>query len=235
MKKETISIIYKVLVALCLLTGILLNVINTTSITAILSYYTLQSNIICLAMFIEIIVIMILYKEYRFSDIYYILKGGITIAILITIITYQVALVPNNFHMDVVYTTNTDRYWANLFVHIISPIMVIGDYILFDEKGNFKLYYPFIWLCIPLYYVLYVYTYSAKGGHFYGIGGSRKFAYIFLDYNQYSIKNGYLPWPEIGSSTQVLAIIVTFSSFSSPFLASAPLPRSWRSAPCFSS
>ena len=184
MKKETISIIYKVLVALCLLTGILLNVINTTSITAILSYYTLQSNIICLAMFIEIIVIRILYKEYRFSDIYYILKGGITIAILITIITYQVALVPNNFHMDVVYTTNTDRYWANLFVHIISPIMVIGDYILFDEKGNFKLYYPFIWLCIPLYYVLYVYTYSAKGGRFYGIGGSRRFAYIFLDYNQ---------------------------------------------------
>ncbi len=184
MKERRLSIIFKLLVVLCLLTGILLNVIHTTSIIAILSYYTLQSNIICLAMFLGTIVAIVLKKDYRSSNIYYLLKGAVTIAIIITIITYHVALVPNNFNMDMAYTTNTNRYWANLFVHAISPIMVIGDYILFDNKGNFKNYYPLIWLFIPLGYVIYVYVYHALGGRFYGIGGSREFAYKFLDYKQ---------------------------------------------------
>lgn len=184
MKERKVSTIYKLLVILSLLTGIFLNLANTTSVTAMLSYYTLQSNIICLVMFVGIMVTIVLHKDYRTSSIYYLLKGGIVVSILVTAITYQVALVPNNFNMDVAYTTNTDRIWANLFVHVISPAMVVGDYILFDTKGNFKYYYPFIWLFIPLNYVLYVYTYSARGGRFYGIGGSREFAYIFLDYNQ---------------------------------------------------
>lgn len=184
MKKETISNIYKLLVILSLLIGIFLNLINTTSVRAMLSYYTLQSNIICLIMFIGIIVAVMLHKDYRSSNIYYLLKGGVIITILVTAITYQIALIPNNFSMDIAYKTNTDRIWANLFVHVISPAMVVGDYILFDIKGNLKYYYPFIWLFIPLNYALYVYTYSARGGRFYGIGGSREFAYIFLDYNQ---------------------------------------------------
>ena len=184
MKRERFSVIFKLLVIISLVTGILLNVLNTTSVTAMLSYYTLQSNIICLVMFIGIILAIVLHKDYRTSNIYYLLKGGVIIVILITAITYQVALVPNNFSMDITYTTNTDRVWANLFVHVISPAMVIVDYILFDIKGNFKYYYPLIWLFILLNYVLYVYTYSARGGRFYGIGGSKEFAYIFLDYNQ---------------------------------------------------
>ena len=184
MKRERFSVIFKLLVIISLVTGILLNVLNTTSVTAMLSYYTLQSNIICLVMFIGIILAIVLHKDYRTSNIYYLLKGGVIIVILITAITYQVALVPNNFSMDITYTTNTDRVWANLFVHVISPAMVIVDYILFDIKGNFKYYYPLIWLFILLNYVLYVYTYSARGGRFYGIGGSKAFAYIFLDYNQ---------------------------------------------------
>ena len=31
-------------------------------------------------------------------------------------------------------------------------------------------------------YIKYSYTYSWRGGKFYGIGGSRKYAYAFLDY-----------------------------------------------------
>ena len=55
---------------------------------------------------------------------------------------------------------------------------------MFDEKGHFKYYYPFIWLIQPLNYIVYVYTYSRLGGTFYNIGGSKKFAYFFLDYNE---------------------------------------------------
>lgn len=184
MKERKISIIFKLLVIISLLTGILLNVVHTTSISAILSYYTLQSNIICLVMFIGTITVIILKKDYRSDNKYYILKGGVVVAILVTAITYQVALAPNGFQMDISYTMRTERYWANLFVHIISPILVLLDYVLFDSKGKFKYKYPFIWLCIPLGYVIYVYIYNVLGGRFFGIGGSREYAYKFLDYKQ---------------------------------------------------
>lgn len=193
MKERKVSIIFKLLVILSLLTGILLNVIHTTSLSAILSYYTLQSNIICLVMFVRIMVAIILKKDYRSNSRYYLLKGAVVMAILITAITYQVALAPNGFQMDISYTIRTKRYWANLFVHVISPILVLLDYVLFDQKGNFKYKYPFIWLCIPWGYVIYVYIYSALGGRFFGIGGSREYAYKFLDYKQIGYL-GVLKW-----------------------------------------
>ena len=132
-------------------------------------------------------------------------------AILITGITYQIALAPNNFYMDISYTMRTERYWANLLVHVISPILVLLDYVLFDEKGNFKYYYPIIWLFLPLGYVIYVYSYSARGGSFYGIGGSREFAYIFLDYNQI----GYVG---VIKAIAVIVIFILIVSFVLGFL-----------------
>ena len=184
MKREKFSVIFKLLVIMSLLTGILLNVIHTTSLSAILSYYTLQSNMICLAMFVGIMVMIVLKKDYRSDNKYYILKGAVVMAILVTAITYQVALAPNGFQMDISYTMRPERYWANLFVHVISPMLVLLDYVLFDPKGNLKYKYPFIWLCIPWGYVIYVYIYNALGGRFFGIGGSREYVYKFLNYKQ---------------------------------------------------
>jgi hypothetical protein len=124
---------------------------------------------------------ILLKKDYRKSEVYYVVKGGIVICIFITAIMYQIALMPYGFHMDYNFE---NRYLANLLVHVVSPLLVILDYFLFDTKGKFKWFYPIIWLFIPLNYIIYVYTYSLSGGRFYGIGGSRDFAYIFLDYNQ---------------------------------------------------
>ena len=81
-----------------------------------------------------------------------------------------------------------NKQLANFLVHTVSPTLVLLDYVLFDEKGHFKLFYPILWLIQPLNYVVYVYTYSNLGGSFYNIGGSRRFAYFFLDYK----KLGYL-------------------------------------------
>ena len=183
-KKGIISRIYRLLVIISLLTGILLNVTGTTSVAAILSYYTLQSNIICLMAFIGIEIISLLKKNYEDNDVYYLVKGSITIIIFITAIVYAVALMPNNFQMDSISPSlgNLREFLSNFLVHRLSPILVCLDYFLFDKKGKFKLYYPLIWVFIPLNYLTYVYTYSAHGGEFFGVGGSNRFAYFFLDY-----------------------------------------------------
>lgn len=186
MTKRKLSLSYKILVILSLLAGILINVIKTTSISAILSYYTLQSNIICLIAFVCIVILELREKQYK-NEVYYLVKGAIMIAILITGITYLCALAPIGFQMDFRQKTLAKTI-ANLFVHVVSPILVTMDYFLFDEKGNFKRYYPIIWLFIPFDYILYVYSYGSSGGVFFNIGGSKKFAYFFLDYE----KIGYL-------------------------------------------
>lgn len=187
MTKRKISLCYRILVILSLLAGILINVIKTSSISAILSYYTLQSNIICFIVFFCIVYMELKKKDYK-SDVYYLVKGAITIAILITGITYICALAPTGFQMDFQQKSLANKTISNLLVHVVSPILVTLDYFLFDEKGHFKRYYPIIWLFIPFDYMLYVYTYSSSGGMFFNIGGSKKFAYFFLDYE----KIGYI-------------------------------------------
>ena len=113
--------------------------------------------------------------------------------ILITFSCYHIALSPHGFNMESLQQDLVYRKIANFFVHTFSPIMVILDYFLFDTKGNFKLYYPFLWLVFPLNYVLYVYVYAAQGGTFHGIGGSEHFAYFFLDYTKVGV-SGVLKW-----------------------------------------
>lgn len=178
-----ISYVYRFLLIIALFTGITLNVLGTSSVSVILSYYTLQSNIICLAFFVFITIISIRTEDYQNNDVYHLLKGSVTITILITGLVYLVALGPTGFEMNI-NTSGISKFLANFLVHIVSPFMVLLDYFLFDKKGTFKWYYPFIWLIVPLNYLVYVYTYSAHGGHFFGIGGSDRFAYLFLDYTQ---------------------------------------------------
>ena len=193
---RNISIVYKILTALVLLTGILLHLIKTDSIISMLSYYTFQSNIMCFFAFATYIIIEFRekYNKCKKGDIYYFFKGAMVIMIFITTVCYHIALSPQ-FEFDMGLKNTTDMYnnIANLIVHTIAPCLVILDYFLFEEKGNFKMCYPFLWLCIPFNYVLYVYVYASYGGTFYSIGGSEKFAYFFLDYIQIGI-NGVIKW-----------------------------------------
>ncbi len=192
MTRKIISICYKMFTIFSLIAGIFLNLSNTYSIRALMSYYTLQSNVICLIAFIIVLTLELLDRQYK-TDIYYLIKGGLVIAIAITAIIYHIALAPGGFQMDALQNSISNKVLANFLVHTVSPLLVLLDYIIFDEKGHFKFFYPILWLIQPLNYVVYVYTYSNLGGSFYNIGGSRQFAYFFLDYNELGYM-GVLKW-----------------------------------------
>ena len=192
MTRKIISICYKMFTIFSLISGIFLNLSNTSSVRALMSYYTLQSNVICLIAFIIILVLELLNKQYQ-TDVYYLIKGGLVITIAITAIIYHIALAPGGFQMDALQNSISNKQLANFLVHTVSPTLVLLDYVLFDEKGHFKLFYPILWLIQPLNYVVYVYTYSNLGGSFYNIGGSRRFAYFFLDYKELGYL-GVLKW-----------------------------------------
>ena len=64
MTRKIISICYKMFAIFSLITGIFLNLSNTSSVRALMSYYTLQSNVICLIAFIIILVLELLNNIY---------------------------------------------------------------------------------------------------------------------------------------------------------------------------
>ena len=133
-----------------------MNLINTSSRKALMSYYTLQSNLLCLIAFVVIFTLELRKKSYQ-TEIYYLVKGAVTIAIIITAVVYHVALAPNNFAMDSLQNSIANKVWADAFVHTISPILVVIDYFLFDEKGKIKWWNPIIWILCSVIYLPFIF------------------------------------------------------------------------------
>lgn len=185
--RRRFSCAFKIAIIICCLIGILSNLFRTTSIQCILSFYTLQSNIFVLAFYILSFIIRHFRKDLESRKIYHFFKGATLVVILLTFVIYLVSLNPVDFVMDVKLSNSNIFRISNLFVHFITPVMVLLDYLIFDIKGYFNKFYPLIWYFFPLSYLAYVYTYSFHGGEFFAIGGSKKYAYFFLDIDKFGI------------------------------------------------
>ena len=192
--KRRLSNAFKTTIIICCLIGILSNILTTSSIPTILSFYTLQSNIVVLTFYFVCKVIALFKDDLEKSEIYHFFKGGTIMTILLTFLVYLVALSPTDFTMN--FSTSTDKIFqvSNIFVHFVNPILVLLDYLIFDEKGHLSARYPWRWIMFPVMYIIYVYTYSLNGGTFFGTGGSRKYAYFFLDVDKIGFTGvaGYL-------------------------------------------
>lgn len=117
--------IYRFFTIASLIGGLTLNLANTSKPIILMTYYTMQSNLLCL---IALIILPIIKKKYE--HLYFACKGAVTIAILLTAIVYFVALLPNDFLMYTVSSNETGKAIGNLLVHIVSPGMVFLDYVI---------------------------------------------------------------------------------------------------------
>lgn len=131
-------------------------------------YYTILSNILCLIFFSFNI-----YYLKRGKESNYHVKGGVTLAITITMLIYWFVLAPHGFIMNLTF-----QFFGNLCVHLIVPLMVIFDWLIFDKKGMFSRIDPIRWLIIPLSY--YIFTLIAASlGVVYPLGGH--YPYFFIN------------------------------------------------------
>lgn len=185
--KRKISFAFKVATTVCCLIGVLSNLLRTTSIASILSFYTMQSNLFVLVFYCGYFITRKFNSHIEETKGYHILKGATVMIIFLTFIGYNLSLQPVGFMMDVKTASSKILRFSNLFVHFLTPLMVMLDYALFDEKGYFKKSYALIWIIFPSLYPVYVYTYAHFGGTFFGIGGSKKYAYFFLDLDKIGI------------------------------------------------
>lgn len=168
-KNKALSLLYKGFTILITFWGLYVNSgLPEKFSTKMFLYFTILSNLLCLVYFI-----LAFYGVLKDKPLNITLKGGITMAITVTMLVYWFILAPSEFVMG------TGNELANLLVHLYVPLLVIGDYILFDEKGKISSKDPFYWLLIPLFY--YLFTLIAYIFNVTYMGNTR-FPYFFIDH-----------------------------------------------------
>lgn len=63
--------------------------------------------------------------------------------------------------------TSTPFSLTDNLIHIITPGMLILDWLLFTTKGSFRWADPLRWALIPAAYSVFAFTYGGLGGEFY--------------------------------------------------------------------
>lgn len=110
-----------------------------------LLYYTVLSNIL-------VIISLLLFLSYDFrggklkeNTGFLRLKGGITMAILITGVIYHILLAP---------IAEPEKFWTlrNFLVHYVVPWGMVLDTLIFDTKKVYRLPDPLYWSLVPLSY-----------------------------------------------------------------------------------
>lgn len=190
--KRNIALIYRIVIVVVSAVALFLNFKLFTFKIGIL-YFTNFSNLLCLLYFSALVICMILKKE-RNDDLHYIIKGMVTMAITLTMFLYYFILNSN------AVAFKNHMLECNL-VHLVVPLLVIFDYIIFGIKGNLKKNYPFIWSGILFVYQIIITIYMFLGGTF--VDGS-KFPYFYMDTSRYGF------W---GVCLNILIILVLYVAY----------------------
>ena len=172
--KEKLSLLYKIIIVIACGFGIYLN-FNAFTVGGAIIYYTVQSNIMCFIFYLVTVILKIAGKLKKNSN-YYILKGMVTMAITVTMVVFQFVITDSGM------TAYAGNELASIMAHIVVPLLVMSDYVIFGEKGNLKRNYPFIWSATLVFYVIFDFVYVALGGRF-GDGSIYPYLYMNIEVN----------------------------------------------------
>lgn len=172
--KEKLSLLYKIIIIIACGFGIYLN-FKAFTIGGAIIYYTVQSNVMCFIFYFVTIILKLTGKLKKNSN-YYILKGMVTMAITVTMVVFQFVITDSGM------TAYAGNELASIMAHIVVPLLVMSDYVIFGEKGNLKRNYPFIWSSTLVFYIIFDFVYVALGGRF-GDGSIYPYLYMNIEVN----------------------------------------------------
>lgn len=144
-----------------------------------LLFYTVLSNILCLGWVVLLIANTVrdlgAWGARGFSTPSARWSGAVMMAITVTMLVYLVVLVPSAFVQGGDYQpfSLTDN-----LIHVVTPCLLIADWLLFVPKGRLQWGDPLRWALIPYAYLAFALIYGGLGGEF--LPG-RTFPYPFLD------------------------------------------------------
>lgn len=174
-RNRAIRIISRVILCVLCATGIYQNVwgSQTEQPLMMFAYFTDLSNLLVLIAFLWFIFADISAgKRYREPMQ---LKGAVTMSIILTFIIFNVVLRQTS--------PGIGQMPGNIFIHVITPIYVFIDYLLFSPKGCFNRHSPWLWAIIPFVYLVFIYIRAGIGGSFMSGGAAvaSQYPYPFLD------------------------------------------------------
>lgn len=175
-----LALVYRILALAVIATGIARNagIVDGAIDPTTFLYYTMVSNLICGGWMLLLVVRTI-------GDLRRLGprgtsapsprgSGAVMMAITVTMLIYLVVLVPTRFAAgDADIFSLTDN-----LIHIVTPVLLIVDWLLFVPKGAFRWVDPVLWTLIPYAYLAWAFVYGALGGEF--VPGQR-YPYPFMD------------------------------------------------------
>lgn len=177
------SIIYKLIAASLVTYGIIINLIGATSILELMSYFTMVSNLMVVAALL--LSALIFFKLIKIDDqLFRKIKGATIVAAILMLVVYNFVLIP---YMRVNIPTYQIYSIKDIFIHFLSPIIILMDYLLFDDKGLFEYRDAFSFINYLVIYLVYVVVYNLLGGRFIISGVETIYPYFFLNIAQQGI------------------------------------------------
>jgi hypothetical protein len=168
--------------------GLLKNAFNPVILLA----YTIQSNIL-VSVFFGILLAKTLLKKNdgespaapmgKLYGFFPRLSMLVTLAIFVTMVIYWSILAPISFQKGGISKLITPD---NLAVHLIVPLLMLADYIMFTKRGMLRKYDPLLGIIIPYIYLLEVLPVGLTHTVRYdSIGSDSYYPYIFLDIDRF--------------------------------------------------
>ena len=177
------SIIYKLIGASLVAYGITINLVGSTNMLELMSYFTMISNLMVVA--VLSLAALVSLKVIRIDEsLFRKIKGATIVATILMMLVYNFVLIP---YLRVNIPTYQIYSLKDIFIHFLSPIIILADYIFFDEKGLLEYRDGFSFIYYLLIYVAYVIVYELLGGRFIISGVETIYPYFFLNIEQQGI------------------------------------------------
>lgn len=199
------ALLYRLFTALVICTGIirLAGLWGPEPVGATFTFFTTQSNVLCLVWIVFLVGVTIrdLSRDGSrgLSAPSPRISATVMMAITVTMLVYVVVLAPTAFEQsggDYQPFGLTD-----LLVHVFGPLLVVGDWLIFQPKGKLRRFDPLLWTILPYAYVVYVYVWVAAGQDF---GEDKRYPYPFLNVDAIGI-GGVVLWL-VGLTVALVAV-----------------------------
>lgn len=178
-RTKRFSVANKILIAFFALTGITLQtgLSEGTFDPHVFRMFTNISNLICGIYFIYAAAVIAFDKKRNGgSSPFPLFKGVCTMCITLTGIV-AAAIVASEFD------AHTPEGIATVILHIVTPVMIMADWLLFDTKGRWKSTAPLWWLIAPYMYFFFILI----SANIMDKNTANRFPYPFLNYEQMGI------------------------------------------------
>ena len=134
-------------------------------------FFTIQSNIVCAAIWIALLI------HPKLPPVWH---GVAAQGILLTMVVYHFLLAGGSFSMS--SFTGSLYGVANLLVHYVVPTMMIIDFLILADRRPLSRLAPVWWAVFPLAYFGFAMIHGATGRPVYQ-GAATSYPYFFIDPN----------------------------------------------------